>query len=120
MNDTTENSRISKEAKDAVLDLVSCVKHLVNNPDDVEIDISEQGYTLIISLKTNPEDVGQVIGKSAYLIISIRSLLTAIASKNRIKAILQYVTEEDNKRKAEDSPGNYQARDRDSYRRRVG
>jgi uncharacterized protein len=96
------NEPASKRVEEGVIqiirEVVMMVRHLVNNPDDVVVDVEQKGYTILVALKTNPEDVGQVIGRNAHLIASIRSLLAAISGKNGVRAILDFVTEEDNKR----------------------
>ena len=75
-------------------------RHLVNHPDEVKVDIECKGYTLLVALRTHPSDVGQVIGRNAHLMNSTRSFLAAIAGKNNVQVVLDYVTEEDNRRDA--------------------
>jgi predicted RNA-binding protein YlqC (UPF0109 family) len=53
---------------------------------------------MAVDLHTHPSDVGQVVGRNAHLISSIRAFLSAVAGKNKIKIDLDFVTEEDNKR----------------------
>ena len=50
------------------------VKHIVDNPKDVEIkrDIDERG--VLLSLKVNPQDMGQVIGREGQTAKAMRSL----------------------------------------------
>lgn len=100
MNEAAREKRVEESVMGTIRDVVAMVRHLVNNPDDVEIDVEQKGYTVLVALRTNTGDVGQVIGRNAHLIASIRSLLAAIGGKNNIKVILDYVTEEDNKRSA--------------------
>jgi len=109
---TDEQSRIAPEITDAIKEVVMITRHLVNNPDEVQVDVESKGYTLLIALRTNPKDVGQVIGRNAHLMNSIRSFLAAIAGKNNVQIVLDYVTEEDNRRIAKgsnrrESKGNY-------------
>ncbi len=69
--------------------IVSLVKQLVDNPDDVaatEKD-DEQGY--LISLSVNNADMGKIIGKNGRTIRSLRDLLHIKALKTGTKASLQ-------------------------------
>lgn len=107
MNEAAQNQgRVNQETIDAIREVVMIVRHLVNNPDQVKVDIECQGYSILAVLKTNPRDVGQVIGRNAHLINSVRSFLSAIAGKNNVRAVLDYVTDEDNRRETKRSQGN--------------
>lgn len=102
--------RINDEIIVAIGDVMGVVKHLVDNPDEVRFDIQAKGYSIMVFLYTAHKDVGQVIGANAHLVTSIRSLLTAIAGKHKVKVTLDFVTEGDNRRTAENSPGNEKAK----------
>jgi predicted RNA-binding protein YlqC (UPF0109 family) len=67
-------------------------KHLVDNPDSVEIDESvQEDKKIVLSLRVKPEDVGKVIGKQGKTAQAMRTLLTAIAAKDGKRAILEIV-----------------------------
>lgn len=101
-----ENTRVKPGVIDAIREVVLICRHLVDNPEEVHVDISTKGYSVLIDLRTNPQDVGQVIGRNAHLMNSVRSFLAAIAGKNGVTVVLDYVTEEDNRRQAKKAPGN--------------
>lgn len=61
------------------------VKNLVNHPDDVEINESQNEDRLVLKLKVNKEDMGRVIGKEGRIIRSIREIIYAYAMKEKIK-----------------------------------
>ena len=82
----------------SIEEVVMICRHLVDNPSEVAVDMKCEGYTVLVALRTNPRDVGQVIGRNAHLINSIRSFLAAIAGKNNVQIVLDYTTEEDNLR----------------------
>ncbi|MBT8379253.1 MAG: KH domain-containing protein [Ignavibacteria bacterium] len=67
-------------------------KHLVDNPDSVEIEesVSEDKKT-VLSLKVKADDVGKVIGKQGKTAQAMRTLLTAIAAKDGKRAILEII-----------------------------
>ena len=65
-------------------------KHLVDNPDYVEVEEREpEENKVVLALKVNPDDVGKVIGKQGRTAQAMRTLLTAIAAKEGQRAILE-------------------------------
>lgn len=70
------------------------VKSLVDHPDDVKIERKVDEMGVLLSLKVNPEDMGQVIGKQGGTIRSIRDLLKIIGLKNHARVNLKIVEPE--------------------------
>jgi predicted RNA-binding protein YlqC (UPF0109 family) len=65
-------------------------KHLVDNPDNVEVEEkAPEDKKVILSLKVQADDVGKVIGKQGKTAQAMRTLLTAIAAKEGKRAILE-------------------------------
>ena len=65
-------------------------KHLVDSPDQVNVDEKESEDTkVILSLKVQSDDVGKVIGKQGKTAQAMRTLLTAIAAKDGKRAMLE-------------------------------
>lgn len=98
MSELARERRIEKRVLEIIREVVMIVRYLVDNPDAVKVDIEQKGYTVLIALETDPADVGQVIGRNAHIKASIRSLLSAISGKYGVRALLDYVTEGDNRR----------------------
>ncbi len=65
------------------------VKALVDNPDDVEIDRKVDEMGVLLSLKVNPQDMGQIIGKAGSTAKSIRNLIRIIGLKNQARVNLK-------------------------------
>jgi predicted RNA-binding protein YlqC (UPF0109 family) len=83
-------------------DLIMVVARLVvDHPDAVEVHVVPAAYRLIAELHTDPRDVGQVVGRNAYLITSLRSFVAAFSGRVGIKMDLDFVTEHDNARDRE-------------------
>jgi predicted RNA-binding protein YlqC (UPF0109 family) len=65
-------------------------KHLVDNPDGVEVEEkTPEDRKVILSLKVQADDIGKVIGKQGKTAQAMRTLLTAIAAKEGKRAILE-------------------------------
>jgi predicted RNA-binding protein YlqC (UPF0109 family) len=56
-------------------------RHLVDNPDQVEVTVKEGEKSLIMELQVAPEDTGKVIGRNGRIINAIRTLIKAAAIK---------------------------------------
>ncbi|MFR4250232.1 MAG: KH domain-containing protein [Christensenellales bacterium] len=56
-------------------------EQLVDHPEDVKTERTEQGNDVTIELRVNAEDMGKVIGKQGRIAKSIRTLVKAAAAK---------------------------------------
>lgn len=80
------------------------VKKLVDHPDDVQVErtIDEMGVLLI--LKVNQKDMGQIIGREGQTARSLRTLLRVIGAKNNARVNLKIFEPEGSKRMSERGP----------------
>lgn len=74
--------------KDTLLFLIGSI---VDHPDDVVVTEETSGDRTILLLKTNPEDMGRVIGKSGRIIRAIRDLVKLMAAKQGVYADVELV-----------------------------
>jgi predicted RNA-binding protein YlqC (UPF0109 family) len=65
------------------------VKALVDHPDDVKIDRKVDEMGVLLSLKVNPEDMGQIIGRAGSTARAIRSLVRIVGLKNHARVNLK-------------------------------
>lgn len=65
------------------------IKALVDNPDDVKIDRKVDEMGVLLSLKVNSEDMGQIIGKDGATARSIRNLVRIVGLKNHARVNLK-------------------------------
>jgi predicted RNA-binding protein YlqC (UPF0109 family) len=68
-------------------------KSLVNNPDAVEVNESENDNGSVVELRVAKEDLGRIIGKQGRTAKSIRAILNAAASRSNRKVVLEIVEE---------------------------
>jgi len=74
--------------KDLVLFLA---RHLVTQPDAVEVQETEGDTASVIELRVARDDLGRVIGKQGRTAKSIRTILNAAASRTNRKVVLEIV-----------------------------
>ena len=81
------------------------VKALVNNPEDVEIkrEVDEMG--VLLSLKVNPNDMGQIIGRKGATARAIRTLVRIVGLKNHARVNLKIGEPEGQKVEKKDKEG---------------
>jgi hypothetical protein len=65
------------------------VKAIVDNPGDVSSERTVDEMGVLITLKVNPQDLGQVIGRSGQTAKSIRTLLRVVGAKNHARVNLK-------------------------------
>ncbi len=65
------------------------VKSLVDHPDDVKVVRKVDEMGVLLSLKVNPMDMGQVVGRQGSTAKAIRSLLRIVGIKNNARINLK-------------------------------
>jgi len=65
------------------------VKALVDHPEDVKIDRKVDEMGVLLSLKVNPEDMGQIIGREGSTAKAIRNLVRIVGLKNHARVNLK-------------------------------
>lgn len=63
-------------------------KSLVDNPDEVVITKEVKDDMTVLTLKVADSDMGKVIGKSGRIAKALRQVLSAAASRDREKVVL--------------------------------
>jgi predicted RNA-binding protein YlqC (UPF0109 family) len=65
------------------------VKSIVDHPDDVKVERRVDEMGVLLTLKVNPQDMGQVVGKRGSTAQAIRSLLRIVGIKNNARVNLK-------------------------------
>lgn len=79
---------MAQKAKDQEF-LEYVVKSLVNHPEDVQVERSVDEMGVLLTLRVNSADMGQIIGKQGQTIKAIRTLLKIVGLKNRARVNLK-------------------------------
>ena len=75
------------EKDQAFLDFT--VKALVDNPEKVSIDRTVDEMGVLLTLKVDPADMGQIIGRQGQTARAIRTLLRVVGAKNNARVNLK-------------------------------
>lgn len=65
------------------------VKAMVDHPDEVSCDRIVDEMGVLITLKVNQEDLGQIIGRQGQTAKSLRTLLRVVGAKNHARVNLK-------------------------------
>ena len=65
------------------------VRSIVDHPDDVKVDRKVDEMGVLLTLKVNPEDMGQIIGRNGGTAKSIRTLLRIVGMRNNARVNLK-------------------------------
>lgn len=76
-------------AEQDVAFLEHVVKALVDNPKAVSIERTVDEMGVLLTLKVDPNDMGQIIGRQGQTARSIRTLLRVVGAKNNARVNLK-------------------------------
>jgi len=65
------------------------IKSIVDNPEDVTVDRKVDEMGVLLSLRVNPKDMGQVVGRQGSTAKAIRTLLRIVGIKNHARVNLK-------------------------------
>ncbi len=65
------------------------VKSIVDHPEDVKVERHVDEMGVLLSLKVNSEDMGQIIGREGSTARAIRSLLRIVGTKHHARVNLK-------------------------------
>ena len=80
------------------------VKAMVDRPEDVSSDRIVDEMGVLITLKVNPEDLGQVIGRSGQTAKALRTLLRVVGAKHHSRVNLKIYEPEGYRKHREPRP----------------
>ncbi len=65
------------------------VRSIVDHPDDVKVERKVDEMGVLLLLKVNPQDMGQIIGRDGNTAKAIRALLRIVGIKNNARVNLK-------------------------------
>jgi predicted RNA-binding protein YlqC (UPF0109 family) len=68
------------------------VKHLVDHPESVAVELEEKENKHVFKLKVADGEIGKVIGRRGQTATAIRILLKAVAAKEGKRAVLDIIS----------------------------
>jgi hypothetical protein len=77
------------------------VKSIVDNPDDVKIERKVDEMGVLLTLRVNARDMGQVVGREGSTAKAIRSLLRIVGIKSNARVNLKIEEPEGSTRRQE-------------------
>lgn len=80
------------------------VKSIVNHPDDVKVTRNVDEMGVLLTLKVNPEDMGQIIGRQGSTARAIRTILRVIGIKNNARINLKIEEPEGGRARTQEAP----------------
>lgn len=75
----------------AVAVLEYLVKHVVDDPESVHIDVDDQGRRPTLNVHVGPGDMGRVIGKRGRVAQSIRTVVRAAAARDGAEVDIEFI-----------------------------
>jgi len=69
--------------------VVFIVKHIVDKPDEVQINEIRGERTVVLELRVGKGDVGKVLGRQGQNIRALRTVLAAAAAKTGKHVVLE-------------------------------
>ncbi len=73
------------------------IKHLVDKPDEVQVNEIVGEQTVVFELRVGNGDIGKVIGRGGQNVRSLRTLIAAAAAKQGKQAVLEILEDETEK-----------------------
>lgn len=67
------------------------VSFLVDYPDEVKVEESVEGQTVVYELMVHPDDVGKVIGRQGRVARALRAVVKAAAIREDRNALVEIV-----------------------------
>lgn len=70
--------------------LMYIISHLVDRPDEVEVEITQTDKKVSMMAKVSTDDIGRVIGKRGRVANAIRALVVAAGRKDGIEVEVEF------------------------------
>jgi predicted RNA-binding protein YlqC (UPF0109 family) len=65
------------------------VKALVDHPEDVVVNRTDQNSTVLLEMKVNSDDIGKVIGRQGRVIKALRTVVRSCGVRDGVRVNLE-------------------------------
>jgi len=79
-----EGNRIVGGTARAVVEYVA--RYLAEEPDEVDVELSEQGDDIVLLVHASPNDMGRLIGRRGRVVQAMRQLTRAAGAAEGVRA----------------------------------
>ena len=87
---------LAVQAESPMKELLEVIaRHLVNDPDAVEVNETKTEAVSVLELKVAEADVGRVIGKHGATLDAIRTVIYAVASRTNRRVMVEIAASSD-------------------------
>lgn len=81
------DAKATSSAPSAVATLTHVVSSIVDDPDAVEVECSDQRDGVRLDVRVAPDDFGRVIGRRGWTAQNIRAIVRAAASRDGVDRV---------------------------------
>ena len=71
--------------------LTYIVGNLVENPEEIQVNVLENGNSITLQLRVAAEDMGRVIGRQGRIAKEIRTIVKTVAQRSGAKVTVEIV-----------------------------
>ena len=71
--------------------LETIIANLVDNKEAIEINEKQEEQEIVFEVKVAEDDMGKIIGKQGRIAKSIRTVMKAVASKEKKKVTVEFI-----------------------------
>ncbi len=68
------------------------IKHIVDNPEQVQVNEIQGERSIVLEIKVATEDIGKVIGREGRIINSLRHIIKAAAGKKNKRVNIELIS----------------------------
>lgn len=73
------------------LTMLNLISALVDHPKELQLNVMLGEQTTVFAVKCDIKDRGKIIGKQGAMAHALRHILTSLAARNKVRAILEIV-----------------------------
>ena len=89
LNESDSQDRYQKGGYDMKEFIEYIVKHLVDKPEEVQVNEVDGERTVVYELRVGEGDMGKIIGRRGQTAKSLRTILAAASAKTGKRAVLE-------------------------------